>query len=342
MSFCCSTSGLRGKKGAADQPVMTARSQPRVSIVILNWNNPDDTLACLHSVQALSYSNAFAVVVDNGSTDDSLDRIRRTFPHVTLIANDQNLGYAGGNNVGIRHALAQDPKYIFVLNNDTVLAPDTLTHLVREAEDEPNVGIVGPKMYFSDPPDMIFAAGSMVLWARGNLNQRGIWQRERETGPQYAQAAEDVDFIAGCGVLFRRQVFERIGLLDSRFFLNYEDVDICIRARRAGFRVRYTPHAVLYHKVSGSLGQASARNTYYMTRNALLFFWTHLSGWRRWQAVARIVVRNLGHIAVWTIKPAYRHTARSKRDANLLALRDALLRRFGKAGHDLEAICQRT
>jgi GT2 family glycosyltransferase len=196
-------------------------------------------------------------------------------------------------------------------------------------------------MYFFDPPDMVFAAGSMVLWNLGSLNQRAIWQRERETGPQYGQKAEDVDFIVGCGVLFRRQVLEQVGLLDGRFFLNYEDVDICIRARRAGFRVRYTPHAVLYHKVSSSLGQASARNTYYMTRNALLFFWMHLHGWRRWQTVARIVVRNLGHILVWTFKPAYRTMARSKRDANLLALRDALLRRFGQAGPDLEAICQR-
>lgn len=313
---------------------------PEVAIVILNWNNAPDTIACLESVAHLDYPNTRILVVDNGSTDGSAARIRQAHPAIAVVETGQNLGYAEGNNVGIALALKQEVAYICILNNDIAVRPDFLTQLVAEAEADTSIGIIGPKMYFWDPPDMIFAAGSMVLWDRGTLNQRGIWQREGETGPQYAESAEDVDFIVGCGVLFRRQVFDRIGVLDGRFYLNYEDVDICIRARQAGFRVRYTPRAVLYHKVSSSLGQASARNTYYMTRNALLFFWTYLNGWRRWLAVTRIVVRNLGHILVWTIKPAYRTTARNKRDANLLALRDALLRRFGKGGSDLEAICQ--
>lgn len=317
--------------------------KPFVAVIILNWNNAADTLACLRSLAGLEYpgDRLRIVVVDNGSSDDSVAQIRTAYPSQELIETGENLGYAEGNNVGIRSALEQNPDHILILNNDTELRPDFLSQLVAEAESAPSIGAVGPKMYFAEPPDMVFAAGSLVEWKAGTLNQRGIWQRESVVGPLYSDTPEDVDFIVGCGVLFKREVFEQIGLLDPRYFLNFEDVDLCIRARRAGYRVRYTPEAVLFHKVSASLGQGSPRNTYYMTRNALLFFSTYLSGWQRWLTIVRIVWRNLGHIAVWTIKPRYRRSARNKRDANIFALRDALLGRFGKMGSEVEAVCQR-
>ncbi|MDZ7339509.1 MAG: glycosyltransferase family 2 protein [candidate division KSB1 bacterium] len=320
----------------------TNDDRPTVAIIILNWNNPDDTLACLRSVMALDYPTDRwqVIVVDNGSTDDSVARIRAAYPDVLLIETGANLGYAEGNNVGIRYALQTHPDHILILNNDTEVRPDFLSRLVEEAESDPSIGVVGPKMYFLNPPDMVFAAGSLVKWAEGTLDHRGIWKRESDCGPLYANSPEDVDFIVGCGVLFRREVLEEIGLLDNRYYLNFEDVDICIRAQRAGYRVRYTPHAVLYHKVSATLGQASPQNTYYMTRNGLLFFWSNLSGWRRWRTAVRVVARNLVHIVVWYLKPEYRRTTRAKRRANLLALRDAVLGRFGKMGSDVEAVCQ--
>ncbi len=320
---------------------MSDTTEPRVIVVILNWNNAPDTIACLDSLRRVEYRNTEIIVVDNGSTDESLPQLREAYPRIELLETGENLGYAEGNNVGIRHALAARPDYVCVLNNDTEVAPDFITRLVEEAESDPAIGIVGPKMYFFEPPDMVFAAGSLVEWDGGVLNQRGIWQRESAIGPLYGDCPEDVDFIIGCGVLIKRTVLEQVGLLDPRYYLNFEDVDLCIRALQAGYRVRYTPHAVLRHKVSASLGQGSPRNTYYMTRNALLFFGTHLRGWRRWRALTRIVVRNVGHIAVWTLKPQYRHAARTKRDANVLALRDALLGRFGKMGPDVEAVCRK-
>jgi GT2 family glycosyltransferase len=317
--------------------------QPLVAIIILNWNNPSDTLTCLHSVATLDYpaDRLTVIVVDNGSTDDSVARIRAAYPDMTLIVNSVNLGYAEGNNVGIRYVLKSHTDYILVLNNDTEVSIDFLSQLVAEAESSSSIGIVGPKMYFFDPPDMIFAAGSQVRWDDGELEQRGIWQRESEVGRLYAGVPEDVDFIIGCGVLFRREVLEKIGGLEKRYYLNFEDVDVCIRSRQAGYRVRYTPHAVLYHRVSATLGQASPQNTYYMTRNALLFFWTHLSGWRRYRTIVRIVIRNLGHVAAWYLKPEYRDSTRAKRLANLLALRDAALGRFGRMGADVEAVCRK-
>jgi GT2 family glycosyltransferase len=312
-----------------------------VAIIVLNWNNPDDTLACLRTVTMLDYPALTTIVVDNGSTDDSVARIRAAHPTVDLIETGENLGYAEGNNVGIRHALETHTDYVLILNNDTELQSDFLSQLVAEAESDPSIGVVGPKMYFFEPSDMVFAAGSLIEWDKGSLNQRGMRQRESESGSLYSDCPEDVDFIIGCGVLIKRAALEQIGLLDARYYLNFEDVDICVRTRQAGYRVRYTSRAILRHKVSASLGQGSPRNTYYMTRNALLFFGTHLNGWRRWLILIRIVMRNFGHIAAWTIKPQHRHSARNKRDANILALRDAILGRFGKMGPDVEAICRR-
>jgi GT2 family glycosyltransferase len=313
---------------------------PKVAVVVLNWNNAPDTLACLQSLSMLCYPDYTVLVVDNGSTDDSVAQICSRFPEIEVLQTSTNLGYAEGNNVGIRYVLKQEPAYVCILNNDTILAPNCLQALVSEAESNPDIGMVGPKKYFFEPSDMVYAAGGLIDWRRGTVVHRGMWQRESEVGPLYADGPTDVDFIDGCCVLVKRQLIERIGLLDPRYYLNFEDADWCVRARRAGYRARYTPDAVLWHKLSASLGMASPRKTYYMTRNALLFFWTHLDGWRRWRAIAHIVKRNVGHIAVWTLKPKYRQTARAKRDANILALRDALLGCFGKMGADVERICQ--
>ncbi|HHY55689.1 MAG TPA: glycosyltransferase family 2 protein [Chloroflexi bacterium] len=317
-------------------------STPRVAVIILNWNNADDTLACLRSVMALDYpaEQMNVIVVDNGSTDDSVARILAAYPAITLLQNSANLGYAEGNNVGIRYALRLRNEYILILNNDVEVWPNLLDRLVAEAMLDLSIGVVGPKMYFSDPSDMIFAAGSLVRWEEGAIEQRGIWQRESEVGPLFADEAEDVDFIVGCGVLFRSEVLEKLGGLEPRFYLNFEDIDICIRARRAGYRIRYTPRTALYHKVSATLGQGSPQNTYYMTRNALLFFGMHLSGWRRYRTLSRIVARNLGHVVVWYLLPKYRNATRAKRLANLFALRDAVLGRFGCMGEDVAAICR--
>lgn len=313
---------------------------PRVAIVVLNWNNAPDTLACLQSLLLLSYPAYTVSVVDNGSTDGSVAQISGRFPQIEIVQLSTNLGYAEGNNVGVRHVLKTQPAYVCILNNDTIVDPNCLEALVNEAESGPNIGMVGPKGYFFEPPDMVYTAGGLVDWRRGTVIHRGMWQREREVGQLFADGPADVDFIDGCCVLVRADVIERIGLLDPRYYLNFEDADWCVRAGRAGFRIRYTPDAVLWHRLSASLGMGSPRKTYYMTRNALLFFWTHLYGWRRGRALAQIVKRNLGHIAAWTLKPEYRQTARAKRDACLMALRDALLGRFGEMGTDVEKVCQ--
>ena len=312
---------------------------PSVAVIVLNWNNAPDTLACLESLHRMDYPAFRLIVVDNGSTDDSCERIVAQHPTVELLATGANLGYAEGNNVGIRHALTQPVDYICVLNNDTVVAADFLVALVTEAESAPEIGMVGPKMYFADPPNMIFAAGSMILWSSGELNQRGMGQLENPTTPIYV-VAEDVDFIVGCGVLVKRQVIEQIGIFDPEYYLNFEDVDWCVRMHQAGYRVRYTPNALLWHKVSATLGQASPANTYYMTRNGLRFFHRHTAGIWRWLTPLMIVARTLRTVAAWTVKACYRDDShRRKRAANLFALRDFVLRRVGRMGEDVARVC---
>lgn len=313
---------------------------PQVAIIILNWNNPSDTIACLDSVQRLEYANYRVLVVDNGSIDDSVIRIRTAHPDIEIIETGENLGYAGGNNVGVRNALEHQADYICILNNDTIIARDSLMLMVNEAESAASIGVVGPRIHFCEPSNMIFSEGSWIDWRRGTIHHHAFGQLKDETQPQPAKKPKDVDFIIGCCVLFKRSVLETIGLLNTRYYLNYEDVDWCVRAMRAGYRVRYVPQAVLWHHVSATLGQASPQNTYYMTRNSLLFFSTRAPGIWKCLSVVQILCRTLRPVLAWTVKPEYQNDLfRRKRAANLFALRDFFLKRFGKMSTEIEEIC---
>ena len=312
-------------------------STPLVAVIILSWNNAADTLACLASVQALDYPHVSTIVVDNGSTDDSVARIRAGFPAVTVIENGANLGYAEGNNVGMRAALAQGADYIFILNNDVVLAPDAVSRLVEAMEADACIGMAGPAVFFADPPDRLFSTGSRIDWRRGQTRHIGMGSRGV---PKDMPCIMEVDFLVGCAVCVRREVIEKIGAFDPAYYLNFEDVEWGVRARRHGYRVVCVPQARVWHKLSSSLGFASPQNTYYMTRNALRFFWRHAPGMWKIAAVAQIIWRTVWIIGAWTLKRRYRNDLfRRKRDANVLALRDFFLRRFGQMGADVAKVC---
>ncbi len=313
-------------------------SIPKVSVIILNWNNASDTLECLESLKHLDYPNFHILVVDNGSTDNSPAIIREKYPGIEITETRQNLGYAEGNNAGIRSAMEKGADYIFILNNDTKTAPDLLTKLVDAAEASPDIGMVGPQVYCTDPADILFAAGSLVEWEKGNIIHRGMFKKAAAC-PELLRT-EEVDFIVGCGVLVKKCVIEQIGILNPAYYLNYEDVEWGIRAKLAGYKIIYVPAAQMWHKVSATLGLASPANTYYMTRNALYFFRHNAPGIWKWIAPLRIMFRTVWTVLAWTVKNEY-HTSsfERKRDANLLALRDFLLNRMGKMGHDVEKVC---
>jgi GT2 family glycosyltransferase len=311
---------------------------PLIYIIILNWNNACDTLECLASVAQLDHDNYRVLVMDNASTDGSVDILRSRVPDIEILVSHENLGYAAGNNVAIHHALQHGADYVLILNNDTLVAPSMLRLLLEAIKRSPDIAMVGPTMYCTTPMDKLFAAGSFVDWQRGDLCHRGMFQ----SPGVYVQCqdAEAVDFIVGCGVLVRREAIQAVGVYDPRYYLNFEDVEWAIRMKRHGYQILYVPQAVMWHKVSATLGQGSPANTYYMTRNALHFFWTNSPTPLRWLPVMQITARTIRTMAAWSIKPAYQtNSFRRKRQANWMALRDFSRGRFGKMGVDVAEVC---
>lgn len=230
---------------------------PLLYVVVLNWNNPMDTLHCLECVARSSYPQLQIVVVDNGSSDDSVVRIRTAFPDYTLLQNRTNLGYASGNNSGIHYSLKRGADYVVLLNNDAFVKPDTLSSLVLTAESDVTIAAAGCKVPFYDTP--------YRLWAAGEAFPHGLYPLDdgRFDTPR------DITYAAGCCILMRRVALEQIGLLDPRFFCYFEEQDWCLRATNAGYRIVYVPEAVVYHRVAASSGGFSPLYHYLFVRNYL-------------------------------------------------------------------------
>jgi GT2 family glycosyltransferase len=310
----------------------------RAAIIVLTWNQRAFTLDCLASLAQLDYPADClqVIVVDNGSRDGTAAAIRERFPAATVIENRDNLGFAAGNNAGIQAALAGDAAYIMLLNNDTVVEPGLVSKLVAVLNEHPEAGIVGPKMLYFEPPDVVWCAGNRIDWQTGKTDRCGAEERDTEAGEPLREA----DFITAAAILLRREVIEQIGLLDPRFFIYYEETDWCVRARRVGWRILYCPHARIWHKVSAAMGTTSPATDYYFNRNRLLFLAKNLSGLARAVAITRSVVRELITIAAYTAK-SHGGARRRNRNARVLALRDALLGRWGKMGADVADVCRR-
>jgi GT2 family glycosyltransferase len=302
---------------------------PRVVIIVLNWNGLADTLGCLESLARLDYADQVGayevVVVDNGSTDGSVQAIQAHFPRVPLIENGENLGYAGGNNVGLRYGLRQGADYALLLNNDTEVAPDFLRRLVDAAQADPQVSVAGPTICYYDQPEIIWSAGGAIDWRRGRTRMVGL--NERDVG-QFGNEPREVDFISGCAMLVRRVILEQVGLLDERFFAYYEEVEWCVRVRQAGSKIVHVPQARLWHKITPKARAASSSVHYYMTRNRLLFLRVTRAGWRAW--LHTLFAEYLRTLVSWSVQPRWRGK-REQRDAMLKAVVDFQRGRLGRA-----------
>jgi GT2 family glycosyltransferase len=249
---------------------------PRICVIVLNWNGKQDTLACLASLSQLNYSNFEIVVVDNGSTDDSVSAIREHFPSVRVVETGRNLGYAGGNNVGIREALRQGSDYFLLLNNDTVVDPELLNEFLAGAESRRDGGMFGGKIYLHSEKKQIWYAGGK--WDDSRLWLTHAGRGELDDGDKFNEFVE-TDFVTGCALFVKREVVEAIGLLEERFFLVFEEADWCYRARRQGYKCFFVPRAVLWHKTAASFnGEHSPLRTYFSYRNRLLWAERNL-GW---------------------------------------------------------------
>lgn len=240
---------------------------PRTAVIVLNWNNKADTIDCLRSLEGVRYPCFEAVVVDNGSTDGSAAALRDAFPGLRIIETGKNLGFAGGNNAGIKDALARGFDYVLLLNNDTIVDPSFLEEMVRAGESDPCIGIVGSRIYYYGEPGRIWYAGGTVNYWTGRLEHVGFKDMD---GEKYGTAGETA-MVTGCAMFIKRSVLEKIGLLYEPMFLYFEDSDFCARAARAGFRLAYAPSAKIWHKVSSTTSKLKGVQAYYNIRNWLLF-----------------------------------------------------------------------
>ncbi len=247
---------------------------PPVTLIIVAWNQLEKTLACLETVAALDYPDWRVVLVDNGSEPPLAEAIAARFPDVTTLRLPANLGFAGGYNAGLRHGLEGDGRHFLLLNNDTLLEPDVVAALAAEMERHDDVGLVTAKIFYAAEPRRIWTTGAnlnVFLDLKGGGRDeidRGQWDSPR-----------DIDFAPFCAMLIRREVFESVGLLDEAFFLYYEDMDYCLRARAAGWRLRYCPAARVLHDVSASSGgRDSPIVRYWMAQSSGRYFRKHGRG----------------------------------------------------------------
>lgn len=275
-------------------------------VVLVNYNLPGDTLGCIASLRAAGCPPGHILVVDNASQDDSPARIRQAEPQVTLLCSLQNRGYAAGCNLGIRRALEQGAEWVLLLNNDTWVAPDFFTALMTQARVSGS-RLLGPAIFWVDEPQRLwFLAGRRLL---GTLLTRDPWRNRPLPSGLPAELA--ADFLNGCALLLHRAVVEKVGLLSERYFMYGEEVDYCLRAAVAGFRLGAVPAARMWHKVSRSSQREGERTLFLRTRNQvwiyrqwagwpqriLLFLFSWLRG--GWQALRRQKGDRAARRALW-------------------------------------------
>ncbi len=287
----------------------------QITAVVLSWNGREDTLRCLESLAGVE-----TVVVDNGSADGSAEAVAERFPGVELIRTGVNLGFAAGNNVGIRRALDRGADWVVLVNNDATAAPDLVEALVAAAGRHPDAGALAGKVYVAEPPDVLWYAG-------GNFEPRlGYSGRVRGTGKRDDGSFDeerDVDWGTGALLAVSREAIDRVGLLDEELFAYLEDVDWCLRIRDAGLRVVFVPTLRAWHRVSASTGgAASTTSLYYHCRNMLAVCERRYPIGRGHTAVRRAVIvgthlaQALLHprrrAALWTVLRAWRDYRRGR------------------------------
>ncbi|HEX7343310.1 MAG TPA: glycosyltransferase family 2 protein [bacterium] len=225
---------------------------PSVAIIVVNWNRREDALACLESLAKIAYPNSRIILVDNGSTDGSVQAVRERFAKVQVIALPDNRRFAGGNNAGLRDVLQKGDDFALLLNNDTTVEPDFLNHLIAAVQEDSRIGLVAPKILYSARPEVIWFAGGVIKPAWGYVRHIGL----RQTDDGRFDQPCDVSYLTGCCLLIRRDALQKVGLLDEGFYLYSEDADYCLRVTHVGYRLLYEPKSRIYHKVSSSTGGA--------------------------------------------------------------------------------------
>ena len=267
----------RQPQGSDLPSFQSENDQPSVCIVLLNWNGWQDTLKCISSLRCMEYRNWHVVVVDNGSSDDSVRRIKDAFPEVPILETSKNLGFAAGNNVGLRFALKSGAAYVFVLNNDTTVFPNTVSEFVEFAEKHPEAALMGPRIDRRDPRrewpvrrklDLV-----TLLCAYTPLRRlvacipviRGVFYSTKSQ-PSVVQ------FLPGSALFFRAAAFEKVGLFDESTFLDYEELIMAEKLRSASLSVYFVPQAKIWHRGSASASGLRAKRYIENAKSEEYFF----------------------------------------------------------------------
>jgi len=249
-------------------------TNPLVSIIILHWRQPQWTKNCLQSVRQLDYAPYQVLLVDNGSKDGFVAQLHKDFPGVETLALAENQGFAAGVNPAIRQALQKNAAYVFLLNNDVLVPPDLLTKLVAAQQQNPTIGVLTPKIVRDDRPELLAGPGVEIL--PYDLKLIG-WNQQANTLKEQDQPVS-LDAIFATAMLLPREVIEKVGLLDERFFFYYEDIDFCLRVRAAGYQAAYLPNVTVRHAVGISTQGIKGLRSFYLSRSRQLFFHKYRRG----------------------------------------------------------------
>ena len=238
--------------------------KPKVAIIVLNWNGLRDTIECIESVMNQDYDNFSIIIVDNGSVDDSPAIIHERYPSVTIIKNDNNTGFSIANNLGIKKAFELGADYVWLLNNDTIVEADTLIRLVDTSAGLPDVGMISPTIYYYDQRDTIQFSGSYIDWEK-----KCIVKTDDFIG---GNIGKDIS-LWGTALLIKRDIIEKIGFLNEKYFAYYEDEEYSMRVARAGYKSMVDPKAKIYHKNSRSTGSNDAPLQVFLRSRNIYFLW---------------------------------------------------------------------
>ena len=239
--------------------------EPLVSIITINYNESEVTLDLLDSVRKLSYANYEVIVVDNASPNDNPDKIKENFPEVNLIKSPENLGFAGGNNLGVKQAKGE---YLLFINNDTIVPPNFIQPLVETLQKNNRIGMVSPKIKFHWDPTLIQYAGytPMNKWT---IRNNSIGYHQKDNGD--FDEPKETQSIHGAAMMVPKKVVDEVGMMTEIYFLYYEEHDWAEMVKRAGYKIFYQPKSYILHKESISTGKFSPLKTYYISRNRILF-----------------------------------------------------------------------
>jgi len=241
---------------------------PRACAVVLNWNSKDILRECLESLTKSEYPLSMIIVADNGSVDGSQQMIKAHFPGIILVENGENLGVPAGKNRGIQRALEEDVDYIYTLDNDLIIQPQTIKELVSFLEKNAHVGCAGSIIYYYDHPDVIFSAGHYVDWSQNLVCTRGA--NQKDSGQ--LEEASIVDYVGAGAMLTRKSIFNVVGLLDPGFIgYGYDDADFGLRVSRAGYKVVCYTRSKVWHRPFSGIGRYSFKKKYLESRNAIRF-----------------------------------------------------------------------